>query len=485
MKFRVFTVLGLVVAYVAAMFVGFFTVTQKEPLFPVPEYISLYSNISDEELIRIYEKNDKYYIEYVDDEYELTREEYLRLACINPDNFDYFIDEGSLRKHDPSLYSQMMIEIKYPEDRKAKQYDVVFNEVYHMPCWQLMFFRTVKININEDESYALNCALQETFDAYDVERGSGMCNAADHMRTAFFYGDSIEQMTSEEDCFEEDFYYQVMGEIVMYDLYEQGEIDAKDLTNDYDKMRDLIHDVTGKSLKKLVQVDYYNAMIPTHNTNTKVYTSELYTALFHLRTGHEIFLEEDSQLEILNKYYTFTDKYDAEGYYRVFTSDDQIVIVCISNDEGMVATVVAEGVDPLVKKQFINDVVETVFDQKEEGVKGHPAIMAHRILRAVVTTVIFVVLLVAVLVLFAVLKKFKKSAIATENAVAEAPKTFTEPAPEASVPIWARAEPAALESDPVEVQAEPAPLQSEPVEAQPEPAAQPIEPESNQPTTEV
>ena len=100
--------------------------------------------------------------------------------------------------------------------------------------------------------------------------------------------------------------------------------------------------------------------------------------------------------------------------------------------------------------------VETVFDQKEEGVKGHPAIMAHRIFRAVVTTVIFVVLLVAVLVLFAVLKKFKKSAIAVENAVAEAPKTIIEPAPIVSVPV----------------------------EAPAEPAPQPIESDSNQPTTE-
>ena len=458
MKVKIIVIAGLVVAYVASMLVGFFTVKQKEPMFPVPEYISIYSNVSDEELIRVYEKNDKYYIEYPEEKYELTREEYLRLACLSPDNFDEFEDSGSIRKHDPSLYSQMMIEIKYPEDKKSKQYDVVYNEVFHMPCWQLMFFRSVKINTleGEEDTYVLNCALQETFDAYDVDRGSGMCNSADKMRTVFFYGDSVEQLISEEDCFDEDIYYQVMGEIVMYDLYEEGEIDAKDMTNDYDKMCDLIKDATGDSLKKVIQENYNSSMIPAHNPKQKVYISELYSSLFHLRPGLEIFLEEDSQEEILDKYYTYTDKYESEGYYRVFTNGDQIVIVCLSNEDKIAAAVVAEGVDPLVRKQFINDVVETVFDQKEEGVKGHPAIMAHRILRAVVTTVIFVVLLAITLVLFAVLKKNKKSAIAAENAVAEAPKTIIEPAP----------------------------IVSEPVEAPAEPAPQPIESDSNQPTTE-
>ena len=457
MKFRIITIAGLVVAYIAAMLVGFFTVTQKEPMFPVPEYISLYS-ISDVELIRVYEKNDKYYIEYPDEKYELTREEYLRLACINPDNFDVFEDRGSIEKTEPGTLAEMRLEIKYPDDRKAKQYDIIYNEIFNLPCWQLMFFRSVKINTMEekDDTYALNCALQETFDAYDVDRGSCMCNSDGKMRTVFFYGDSVEQLISEEDCFDEDIYYQVMGEIVMYDLYEDGEIDAKDLTNDYDKMRDLIKDVTGDSLKKVIQERYNSSMIPAHNPKNKVFISELYISLFHLRPGLEIFLEEDSQQEILDKYYTFTDNYESEGYYRVFTNDDQIVIVCLSNEDKIAAAIVAEDVDPLVRKQFINDVVETVFDQKEEGVKGHPAIMAHRILRAVVTTVIFVVLLVAVLVIFAILKKFKKSAIAVENAVAETPKIIIEPAPIVSVPV----------------------------EAPAEPAPQPIESDSNQPTTE-
>ena len=225
----------------------------------------------------------------------------------------------------------------------------------------------------------------------------------------------------------------------MYDLYEEGEIDAKDLTNDYDKMCDLIKDVTGDSLKKVVQERYNSSMIPAHNPKKKVYISELYISLFHLRPGLEFFLEEDSQEEILDKYYNFTDKYESEGYYRVFTNGDQIVIVCLSNEDKIAAAIVAEGVDPLVRKQFINDVVETVFDQKDEGIKGHPAIMAHRILRAVVTTVIFVVLLAVVLVLFAVLKKTKKPAVVAENTVAEVPQTITEPEPVLSETVEAPA----------------------------------------------
>lgn len=450
MKVKIIVIAGLVVAYIASMLVGFFTVTQKEPMFPVPEYIKLLT-VNDENLIYLYEEKGKYYIEYPDEEYELTREEYLRLACINPDNFDVFEDQGSIKKPEPGTLAEMRLEIKYPDDKKAKEYVIIFNETFHNPCWQMLFFRSVRINTLEgrDDIFTLNCALQETFDAYDVERGSGMCNSDGKMRTVFFYGDSVEQLISEEDCFDEDIYYQVMGEIVMYDLYEEGEIDAKDLTNDYDKMCDLIKDVTGDSLKKVIQERYNSSMIPAHNSKKKVFISELYISLFHLRPGIEIFLEEDSQQEILDKYYTYTDKYESEGYYRVFTNDDQIVIVCLSNEDKIAAAIVAEGVDPLVRKQFINDVVETVFDQKEEGVKGHPAIMAHRIFRAVVTTVIFVVLLVAVLVLFAVLKKFKKSAIAVENAVAEAPKTIIEPAPIVSAPVEAPAEqaPQLIESD--------------------------------------
>ena len=89
MKVKIIVIAGLVVAYIASMLVGFFTVTQKEPMFPVPEYIKLL-NVNDENIIYLYEEKGKYYIEYPDEEHELTREEYLRLACINPDNFDVF-----------------------------------------------------------------------------------------------------------------------------------------------------------------------------------------------------------------------------------------------------------------------------------------------------------------------------------------------------------------------------------------------------------
>ena len=436
MKFRVITIAGLLVAYLVSMLVGVFTVTQKEPMFPVPEYISIYSYNNEEPVINLYEKNGKYFIEYGEDKYELSREEYLRLACINPDNFDEFEDKKSIRKHDPSSSSDMMIEIKYPDEKKAQQYDILINELFHYPCWQMMFFRTVRIKTleGENDAYVLNCALQETFDAYDVDRGSCMCNSTDQMRTVFFYGDSVKQLISEEDCFDEDIYYQVMGEIVVYDLYEEGEIDAKDLTNDYDKMCDLIKDVTGNSLKTLVQERYGSAMLPGHDPKKKVYISELYTLLYYLRADVGGFLEEDSQQEILDKYYTHTDKYESEGYYRVFTSDDQIVIVCFSNEDKITCALAAEGVDPLVRKQFVNDVIETVFDHKEEGVKGHPAIAAHRIFRAAVTTAIFVILFVAVLVLFAVMKKYKKSVTAVENAVAEDTKAFKEPAPQITEP---------------------------------------------------
>ena len=419
MKVKLFVVLGLVVAYVASMLVGIFTVAPNKPQFPVPEYLAMYGPDRDKPQRMVYEERGKYYLETSTDEIEITYGEFLRLACIYPENFEICEDMGYIKEVDGSSTAQSMIEIKYPDDKKAKQYDVIFNNVYSMPCWQLIW--SAQILMDDDDAYVVNRSLQTTFDTYGVTSGSFYGNISVNLADQFFYGDSIEQLYSYEDCYDEDIYYQILGEAIMYELYEEGDRSEKDLTNNYDKMLDLIKDETGTSLKKLLLEEYDSPYIHIYDPDRKTFTSELYIALGFIspaRAGHpSIFLEEDSINALLGKYYTYTDAYEISGYYRYFVSEDQIVIICIADEENSNAVIIANDVDPLVRKQFVKDVVEIVFDEKDEGVTGTPVQNAHRILRAVVITSVFVVLLVIAIVIFVILSKKKKkvSPIDTNN----------------------------------------------------------------------
>ncbi len=396
-------VLGLTVIYVAAMIAGYFTVPAYEPKFDVPEYIKFnYGN--DETRVHIYEKKSKYYIEYplADEKYELTREEYIRCTAINPDNFK--LNE----EYKQSSYPVMSIEIKYP-DKKAKEYDVYDNGAFTNPCWQLLWLRTIKYGDRKEEFGVVN-ALEQTFDKYRIENGAFLSNGQVGMSRVFYYGDVMKVLYGKEDCFDEDVYYKLMAELCMMDLYQEGLIDEKDFTDDFEKMCDVIEDTTDHTLEQYMLIKFASNIAPLYDKKNKTSMSDLLFYLTYLAPRDSSTLEEEYQEKILEDKYIYTDKYEIEGYYRVIEDDEQMIILCISPEDKLLAVVVAESSDPLTKRGFINSVVETIFDEKDEGPSGNPYETTHKLARAVVITAVFIFLLAVLLVVSFIRARKKKKA---------------------------------------------------------------------------
>ena len=431
-------VLGLTVIYVAAMIAGYFTVPAYEPKFDVPEYIKFnYGN--DETRVHIYEKKSKYYIEYplADEKYELTREEYIRCTAINPDNFK--LNE----EYKQSSYPVMSIEIKYP-DKKAKEYDVYDNGAFTNPCWQLLWLRTIKYSERKEEFGVVN-ALEQTFDKYRIENGAFLGNGQVGMSRVFYYGDVMKVLYGKEDCFDEDVYYKLMAELCMMDLYQEGLIDEKDLTDDFDKMCDVIEDTTDHTLEQYMLIKFSSNIAPLYDKKNKTSMSDLLFYLTYLAPRDSSTLEEEYQEKILEDKYIYTDKYEIEGYYRVIEDDEQMIILCISPEDKLLAVVVAESSDPLTKRGFINSVVETIFNEKDEGPSGNPYETTHKLARAVVITAVFIFLLAVLLVVSFIRARKKKKAevlaagnsedkpaiepVSAGPAASEVPAAATDPSP--------------------------------------------------------
>ena len=406
-------VLGLTIIYVAAMITGYFTVPKYEPKFPVPEYIKLNSYNGKDTMVHIYEKKSRYYIEYplADEKYEITREEYIRCTAINPDNFE-FAEENKL-----SDIASMVIRIKYP-DEKEEEYKAYQNNAFLNPCWQLIWFRTLKYGEDKKE-YKTVLALEDTFDKYRIDNGVFLENSSLSARKMFYYGDVMEVIYGKKDCFNEDVYYKLMAELCMMDLYQEGLIGEKDLTDDFDKMCEVIEDTTDQTLEEYMPTRFSNPNAPLYDGKEKTAVSDLLFYLTYLIPRNNSTLDKDSQEMLLEDKYIYTDEYHIDGYYRVIEDDGQIIILCIGPKKDCMAVVVAESSDPLTKRGFINAVVEMVFDEKGKGPSGDPYVATHRLARAVVTTSVFIFLLAVLFVISFISGRKKKKAMALTAGSAE------------------------------------------------------------------